>query len=930
MLAWLAATTLQAIDVTRITCETAERPLALSASTPRFGWQLEGEAGTMQSAYAVEVYTRQGDSRTVVWESGKTASDQSQWVPYGGTSLRPMERYFWRVRVWDEQDRPSAWSREGEFRLAPRADFFDARWIGAITNQDACFPEGRIYEGARLKKAKAAWDAVDSLAWRSICLRKDFTASRRVASATAYVCGLGHYELTLNGTKVGDGEFTPLISDYDKTVYYNTYDVTDLVKPGANAAGVLLGNGFYNVMGGGRYRKLQVAFGAPTLLFQLVIDYADGTREVVKSGADWKYALSPITFNTLYGGEDYDARLEQPGWDCPGFDDTAWKPVVLQEAPRGALCPQQAPPVKIMERYDVQRTHKLTPAEVDSACVSTKRTVDPSALMFDMGQNLAGFPEITVQGKRGQQVTILVGEALTPEHAVNQRQTGRQYYYTYTLKGDGVETWHPRFTYYGFRYIQVEGAVMKGQKNPRKLPVIRKIQSCFVYNSAPQTGHFECSNPIFTAAHRLIDRAVRSNMQGVFTDCPHREKLGWLEQAHLMQFSVQYRYNMARMYGKIMADMRASQTAEGMIPDIAPEYVEFEGGFRDTPEWGSAFIISPWYVYQWYGDSRLVEKYYPAMQEYLRYLQSQAKDNIVAYGLGDWFDIGPGSPGFSQLTSNGVTATAIYYYDVCLMEKMAGLLGRDDDEARYAALAAQIKESFNAAFWDPETKTYDRNSQTANAIALFMGLTTPENHNQVFENLVADIRGRGNALTAGDVGYRYVLRALEENGASDIIYDMNSKYDTPGYGWQLAHGATALTESWQAYGFVSNNHFMLGHLMEWLFSGLGGIRQSEESVAFRHVVVKPSLVGDVRFARTSYESPYGTVVSDWKDAPDTYTIKVEVPANSFATVHLPTSDAGRVTESGVELEGNYSYVAADGGGIAVGIGSGIYRFEVRK
>ena len=416
----------------------------------------------------------------------------------------------------------------------------------------------------------------------------------------------------------------------------------------------------------------------------------------------------------------------------------------------------------------------------------------------------------------------------------------------------------------------------------------------------------------------------------MLTDCPHREKLGWLEQAHLMQFSVQYRYNMARMYGKIMADMRASQTAEGMIPDIAPEYVEFEGGFRDTPEWGSAFIISPWYVYQWYGDSRLVEKYYPAMQEYLRYLQSQAKDNIVAYGLGDWFDIGPGSPGFSQLTSNGVTATAIYYYDVCLMEKMAGLLGRDDDEARYAALAAQIKESFNAAFWDPETKTYDRNSQTANAITLFMGLTTPENHNQVFENLVADIRGRGNALTAGDVGYRYVLRALEENGASDIIYDMNSKYDTPGYGWQLAHGATALTESWQAYGFVSNNHFMLGHLMEWLFSGLGGIRQSEESVAFRHVVVKPSLVGDVRFARTSYESPYGTVVSDWKDAPDTYTIKVEVPANSFATVHLPTSDAGRVTESGVELEGNYSYVAADGGGIAVGIGSGIYRFEVRK
>mgnify|MGYP000779327759 CR=1 FL=1 len=339
----------------------------------------------------------------------------------------------------------------------------------------------------------------------------------------------------------------------------------------------------------------------------------------------------------------------------------------------------------------------------------------------------------------------------------------------------------------------------------------------------------------------------------VLTDCPHREKLGWLEEAHLMQYSVQYRYNLARLYEKTFNDMRSTQAANGMIPTIAPELVEFEGGFKDTPEWGSTFVISPWYIYQWYGDTRPIETYYPDMQRYIDYLSSKADNHIIAYGLGDWFDIGPESPGESQLTSNGVTATAIYYYDVTLMEKMANLLGKPDDARKYQELAARIKQAFNRTFWNPSTRTYDRNSQAANAVALYMGLTTPENRQQVFDNLIADIRGRNNALTAGDVGYRYVLRALEAGGASDVIYDMNCKYDTPGYGWQLAHGATALTESWQAYGFVSNNHFMLGHLMEWLFSGLGGIRQKEDSFGFKHIVIKPEPVGDVRDAQVSYE-----------------------------------------------------------------------------
>lgn len=300
--------------------------------------------------------------------------------------------------------------------------------------------------------------------------------------------------------------------------------------------------------------------------------------------------------------------------------------------------------------------------------------------------------------------------------------------------------------------------------------------------------------------------------------------------------------------------------------------------------------------------------------------------------MGDWFDIGPESPGESQLTSNGVTATAIYYYDVTLMEKMANLLGKPDDARKYQELAARIKQAFNRTFWNPSTRTYDRNSQAANAVALYMGLTTPENRQQVFDNLIADIRGRNNALTAGDVGYRYVLRALEAGGASDVIYDMNCKYDTPGYGWQLAHGATALTESWQAYGFVSNNHFMLGHLMEWLFSGLGGIRQKEDSFGFKHIVIKPEPVGDVRDAQVSYESPYGQIVSDWKDNDKEFIIRVEVPANSKASVYLPSADTKQITESGVRLEDVPGISCKQEGNryVVATTGSGTYTFKVKK
>ncbi|MCD8260889.1 MAG: glycoside hydrolase family 78 protein, partial [Bacteroides sp.] len=871
---------LKAIEVTRLTCEMVEEPLVLATATPRFGWQMEAkENGVSQSAYTIEVYTGENGFSRLVWESGKISSSQSQLIPYQGEKLLPVRRYTWRVKVWDEKDRPSAWSRESQFRIAPDAAFLDADWIGAIAHEEANLPEGRHFQGSVLKEpeVKEKWEAVDSLSRKSIYLRKGFQAEKQIREAVAYVCGLGHYEFSLNGKKVGDSEFAPLWSDYEKTVYYNTYDITSYLKKGENVAGILLGNGFYNVQGG-RYVKLKISFGAPTLFFKMIVTYNDGSTEVVCSGNDWKYDLSPITFNCIYGGEEYDARLEQKGWDKPGFKDTNWKPVVVQTAPKGVLSPQQAPPVKIMEYYDIQKIHKLTPEEVEAATLSTKRTVDPSAIVLDMGQNLAGFPQITVKGKKGQQVTLLVAESLTDEGAANQRQTGRQHYYVYTLKGDGTETWHPRFSYYGFRYIQVEGAVLKGEKNPQDLPVIQDLKSCFIYNSAPKISTFESSNPIFNAAHRLIEKAVRSNMQSVFTDCPHREKLGWLEQVHLNGSGLFYNYDLTTYAPKVMQDMADTQQSDGFLPTTAPRYVVFEGpgmdDFADSPEWGSSIVILPFIYYENYGDNSLIVNYYRNMRGYVDYLTSRADNHIVSHGLGDWYDYGDFKAGFSKNTPVPLVATAHYYLDICYMIEATRMVGNAWDEAYYTRLAKEVKEAFNEKFFNPATRQYGTASQASNALPLFLELVDPQYREDVLGNLVKDIQEHGNRLTTGDVGNRYLFQTLARNGLNELMYTMHNHEETPGYGFQLKFGATTLTEQWDPRQGSSWNHFMMGQIDEWFFASLAGIQFDEKNPGYQHFVIRPEPVGDLIYIKATHESLYGTIKVDWQRKNGIFTLHV--------------------------------------------------------
>ena len=887
--------------VTQTTCNYQKGLTAIVYDKARVGWQYLEWTGwpVAQEAYQIEV--RERVTGQLVYDSGVVNSTESQHIPLPYLAHNAYG-YTWRVRITcraqdvdgkrkakdsgnDDLQEWSDWSHEQIIRVVPTdlshlpanrlAPSITPRWIGAITKAQAHIPTGR-WSNEVFKKDSfvTKWEQVESLSSRSIILRKDFRTSHSVADAVVYVCGLGHYVMSINGQRVGSSEFAPLWSEYSRTVYYNTYDVTQMLREGDNAVAVLLGNGFFNVQRGSRYSKLQTSFGPPQLFLRMDITYEDGTIEHVVSDDSWHWCKSPITFNSIYGGESYDARLEQEGCLEPQYDASKWSTAVLVEGPEGRLHPETAPPVRIMERFGIQKISYIDKDSLEAASLKTKREVAPSAFVCDMGQNLAGFPEITVSGKRGQKVTLLVSERLTPQGVCDQSQTGRQHYYEYTLKGGGRETWHPHFSYYGFRYIQVEGTVMERQPNPDGLPVLHDLKSCFVYNSTPETSSFWCDNELMTKTHRLIERAERSNMQAVLTDCPHREKLGWLEQDHLVGPSLFYNYDMTTLVPKIIRDIVDTQKPNGMVPTTAPQYVSFGNLFDDSPEWGSTLVILPFMYYDMYGDSTLITDNYEPMRRYVDYLTSRADDGIVSHGLGDWYDYGPWRAGFSRNTPVPLVATAHYIYDLQLITEAARMTGRHDDEQRYRELCQEVVASFNRHFYHLDSCYYGTGSQTSNALPLFLGITG-DNKDAVLQNLINDIHAHGDRLTTGDVGNRYLFRVLADNGQNELLLRMLNHYEAPGYGFQIAQGATTLTEQWDPRQGSSENHFMLGQIDEWFFRSLAGIRQKPGTHGFRHLVIDPQGLDGIGRVKASIHTLYGEVTVDFD--PSKQTLNTSVP-----------------------------------------------------
>lgn len=903
----------QRLATTTLKCEYRAQPLGVQTQKPILSWELTAsQRNTTQTAYRILVADSEKNlakNAGTTWDSQKVASGASIQVPYTGPALQATKTYYWKVMTWDNHGNASAWSKPAHWQmgLLTTTDWQGAKWIAYEE-----LPAERVnvlpVDG---KKDDYLGNNVLPL------LRKDFTVKKKLQRATAYVCGLGQFELHLNGQKVGNHFLDPAWTKYDKQAQYVTFDVTEQLRKGTNTVGAMLGNGFYYVPPvKNRYRKLKSSFGYPKLLCCVVLDYQDGTSESVVSDASWKTAAGPVTFSSIYGGEDYDARLEQPGWDAPRFNAAAWKPVVPTTG-LTELNAQMTEPLKVHETFASQR---ITLAQ-------------PGKWVYDFGQNASGIIELQVQGRAGDTVRITPAELLAADGTVNQKNSGRPYYFTYVLRGSGVETWRPRFSYYGFRYAQLEGGVPQGQANSTNRPAVLKLTSLHTRNAALLVGEFACSNDLFNRTNTLIDWSIKSNMASVFTDCPHREKLGWLEETHLMGASIRYRYDIASLCRKTIADMQASQLPNGLVPEIAPEYVKFEWGgdmFRDSPEWGSASIILPWYVYQWYGDAQVLESSYPMMQRYVAYLGTQAKDHINSKGLGDWYDLGPKPPGTSQQTPMGVTGTATYYYDLTILSQVARLLGKPQEAAAYEKLAAEVRAAFNQKFFNPATKQYATGSQAANAMAVYMGLVEPQHKAAVVENLVQDIRSHNNALTAGDIGYRYVLRVLEDAGRSDVIFAMNNRADVPGYGYQLTQGATALTESWAALPTVSNNHLMLGHLQEWFYGALAGIRPAEDAVAFNKMDIRPEPVGDVTSAKAGHTSPYGLIASEWKKTGNSFELTTTIPANTTATIYLPATAASTILE-GTQPLARYpelKLLGIENGKARIQTGSGTYYFTV--
>jgi hypothetical protein len=821
-------------------------PLAIQTAQPRLSWLLRpvlaGETGKAQSAYRILVASSSitlAKNRGDLWDTGKVLSADTIEIPYSGKPLASATLYLWKVQVWDEKGVPSGWSTPAHFGTGLDPADWKGKWIAA--QLDGATPDLHMPLVRRAVRLDAA-----------------------PASAIAYISGVGQYELSINGHKIGNRELSPGWTNFRKTVLYNAYDVTAALRAGRNAIGIMLGNGFYNVFKApNRYTKLVGTFGQPQVIVQIRVTGANGKTTDIVTDSSWKIHPGPITFSQEFGGEDYDARQEPAGWNQAGFDDGGWSAALTVAGPGGKLAAEQNPPVEVAHVY---RPVKVTEPK-------------PGVQVYDLGQNFSGWPQITVTGEAGATVKLIGGELLDDQGLVSQATFHGPQWFGYTLAGRGTaETWHPRFSYLGFRYVQVE---ITGKAT------VTALEGQFLHAAAPVIGEFSCSKELFNRIHRLIDAAILSNMQSVLTDCPHREKLGWLEQSHLSGSGIMYNYDVETLYEKISNDMGDTQTADGLAPDIAPEYVVFPGGFRDSPEWGSAMVLDPWLAYRHFGDRRNMAAHYDEIKRYIAYLAGKGTNGILSFGLGDWYDIGPRPPGVAQLTGLDVTATGTYYQDLITAARIANVLGKTAEAAEFEATARKVRDAFQAKLYNPQTGDYDRGSQTANAMPLALGMVPEADRARVLNRLAEDIRAHRNHTTAGDIGFHYVIQALSEGGRSDVIYDLLANPDAPSYASQLARGATSLTEAWDASPYHSQNHFMLGHAEEWFYRYLAGIDVDLSRAADERIVLRPTPVGDVISCDATLHSVLGAIVSRWKVANGRLVYDVEIPPNTKAKVLLP-------------------------------------------
>ncbi|MEU9871208.1 family 78 glycoside hydrolase catalytic domain [Actinomadura sp. NPDC048021] len=691
---------------------------------------------------------------------------------------------------------------------------------------------------------------------------KDFGLPGGVRRARLYVAGLGVYEARLNGHRVGDAELEPANTAYAERVQYATYDVTRMLRSGGNTLGVELGNGIANVISTpDRYRKFSGTISDPKLMAQLEVTLADGRVVRVASDGTWKTVLGPVTFSNWYGGEDHDARRERPGWDRPGASRSGWEAAVPVTAP-GALSGRVAEPVRVAETLEGRQIG-----------------AGDGYRVFDVGRNIAGRPEVTVQAPAGTSVRILPSESLKDGRAFQSASNvGAPLWDEYTTRTADSETWHPRFSYHGFRYLEVRGL-------PEGATISVRGQVLRADNDS--AGSFSSSNDLLNGIHGLIRRAIEGNMMSVLTDCPSREKLGWLEQDHLVGDALAANYDVHAQLRKIVQDMADAQTEAGLVPSTVPDYTVLPGTYRDDSNWGGAFVAVPWQLYLNYGDTETMRTYYGAMKRYAAYIEGRVSDGLTDYTLGDWF-----TP--DRTFPKVVSGTYGWWRIADTMSRIAGALGDEAGAAAYRAKADRSAKALSDKLYDPATGTFGGGGQGAEAIALDMGAVPADQRRRLLDHLVASVRNAGYHLLLGEISLPSAFRVLPD----DVIYKVATQTDSPSYGYQVAHGNTALGESWDGGAGQSQNHFMLGAIDSWFSGRLAGIGQAPGSAGYRDLVIAPAVVGDLTSASATRRTPYGEVRSSWTLEDGKVTLRVTVPAGSTARVHVPGTAEPAVVGSG--------------------------------
>lgn len=893
------------IHVTGMTTEETANPLGVDTATPRLSWiDTSNQNGATQTAYEIVVSTSADRASAGVgdmWDSGKVTSAQSSDVVYGGKPLQSRTRYFWAVRVWDNNQQASPWSQTGWFETAfLNPAEFQGDWIGRTADPSTPTPNP--------------------------LLRKQFSLHGGIVSARAYISGLGFYQLYINGQRIGDNVLDPAFTLYNKTVDYVTYDVTQQLHSGANAVGVSLGNGWYSGQGNPHFTNpatIPWQPAQPKLKFELDVRYADGTAAQVPSDTSWVTSNGPTTADNVQS-ETYDASLAQPGWTQPGFDAGSWTPAVVAQAPSGTLRAQSIPPIK--------ETATIKPVAVTEP--------QPGVKVYDFGITTAGWARIMMQGAAGTSVSIRYAEKLNSDGtAANEAgQTD-----TYIMKGGGAETYQPSWGWKGYRYVQVSTnpAVVGG--TPPPLPNILSVQGVEVHSALPSTGDFQSSNSLFNTEHNAMRLTILNNQQSYGTDTPVYEKGGWTADNRLYAESAISNFGAEAYYENWMQDFNDQQAADGSLPVIVPSPTSV----RTDPVWESAIIIMHWYLYRYYDDTSAISRDYGAMAAWMDNLAAQIEPTGYIYQgntFGDWSVPTNANPPSSQMLGS-----MFLYESAAQLSQMAAAIGNTAGASKYDALAANIRTAVNNEFYDASNHEYrdplglvshasggpngvitsTAYDQSANALGLAFGLAPAADRQAVAQNLANDVVSKGNLLATGAGGSRWILPMLTEAGYGDLAYQVATNPNYPGWAnWFQQCGATTMWEGWGCNP-RSHDHAFMGTIDDWFFTDVAGIESPTDpagtpttGVGFRTIAIKPYPVGDLTSASAHQSTPLGQVSSSWTRSNNHFNLKVEIPVGATAQILVPATD-----QAGVKAQAGSTFTGMEGSYAAYSVASGTYTFD---